>query len=89
MTSDEKYAIQSMAMDLKRVSIGLQRDSIVMAERFLTEAQKREKEITHSRCPDYISNILKKIKLLKLENHLKNAEDAQMYSTLLQNFSSR
>ncbi|MDO8512924.1 MAG: hypothetical protein Q7S37_00255 [bacterium] len=89
MTFDEKYAIQSMAMDLKRISLGLQRNSVIMAERFLTEAQKREKEISYSSCPEYITNILKKIKIINLKNNSKIAEDAQMYSTLLQNFSSR
>lgn len=89
MTHAEKYAMQSMAMDLKRVSIGLQRNSTLMAERFLTEAQKREKEISPTSCPGYIRNILKKINKLNFQNNSQIAEDAQMYSTLLQNFSSQ
>lgn len=87
MTSSEKFAIQSMAMDLKRVSLGVHNNSFRMAERFLKEAKKREQEISGCFFPSYINKILKKICKLKIKRNIKIAEDVMMYSTLLQNFS--
>lgn len=85
MTSSEKFAIQSMAMDLKRVSLGIHNGSYTMAERFLEEAKKRKDEINGS-YPAYIANIFKLINRIELKKK-NSAEDAMMYSTLLQNFS--
>jgi len=85
MTSTERYAIQSMSMDLKRVALGVNSGSIVMAEKFLAEAKKRKSEIK-SDYPKYILDIFSHIDQLEIKRK-KTAEVAMMYSTLLQNFS--
>jgi len=89
MTKNAKLAIQSMAMDLKRVSLGLQRNSLTMAERFLEEARKRKKEINLSAYPDYIARLVQKVSTLRLKEKDKLSEDCLMYSILLQNFASK
>lgn len=81
-----KIALSSLAMDLKRVALGYYRGSDAMAKRFLEEALKREKEIDRSLVKPYISTVLDQIKSIRQKkNKLDIAEDALMYSTLLQN----
>lgn len=87
MTSTEKYAIQSMAMDLKRVSLGIYNESLPTAVRFLKEAKARQREVGGSLRPKYINNILEKISKFEVKPDEKTAEDALMYSTILQNYS--
>ena len=41
---DQKTIIESLAMDLKRVALGLHKGSNAMANRFKEEAQKRESD---------------------------------------------
>ncbi len=76
-----KYILESLASDLKRVALGKYRGSNSMAKRFLTEALKRKKEIDMEKIAPYIKRIIKKI------NTRINEEDALMYSTLLQNYT--
>lgn len=76
-----KYILESLASDLKRVALGLQRGSNTMAERFLLEARNRKKEINSEELAPYINKLLN-----NLDNNV-NAEDALMYSTLIQNYT--
>lgn len=76
-----KFILESLASDLKRVALGLHRGSNAMAKRFLEEVLKRKNEVEVKEVKPYISKIL---------NHLnKNmrSDDALMYSTLIQNYT--
>lgn len=85
-----KIALGSLALDLKRVAIGFHRGSDAMAERFLEEALKRKQEIDEQSVKPHIRKILAGIKLLSGRKKKGDiAEDALMYSTLLQNAASR
>ena len=75
--------IGALAMDLKRVSLGLYNGSGSVADRFWKEAIKRKSEIETSKVPDYISNLLKDL------GSKKDFEKLLMYSTLLQNYSQK
>lgn len=84
-----KIALGSLALDLKRVAIGFHRGSDAMAERFLEEALKRKQEIDEQSVKPHIRKILAGIKLLSSrKKKMDIAEDALMYSTLLQNAAS-
>lgn len=86
-----KVELGSLAMDLKRVAIGFHGGSDAMAKRFLKEALKREKEIDRKLVKPYLRTILDQVKYIghRKDKHATNklgiAEDALMYSTLLQN----
>jgi hypothetical protein len=73
--------IGALAMDLKRVSLGLYNGSTSVADRFWEEAIKKKSEIETSKVPDYICSLLKDLK------NKKDFEKLLMYSTLLQNYS--
>ena len=77
---DEKIILGALSSDLKRVAMSLYRNSQVVADRFLEEAIKRKKEIKKNSLPPYLSFLLNKIKKKMV------AEDALMYSTLIQNY---
>jgi glutamine amidotransferase PdxT len=84
---DNKTTLESLAMDLKRVAMGYQRNSLKMATRFYEEARKRKNEVDMTKTKPYINNVLSKIELLDQENNEKKAEDALMYSTLIINYT--
>lgn len=84
----QKVLVESLAMDLLPVALGLQRGSLKMAERFKLEALARFNELT--------SGDIKNEKLTKLLARMKAAlesdrsdkyEDILMYSVLVQNFA--
>lgn len=77
------FILQSLASDLKRVALGMQRGSTVMAMKFLNEALKRKNEI----CMTLVAPYIKKV-LARLDKDI-DAEDALMYSTLIQNYTQR
>lgn len=84
MTS--KFALSSLAMDLKRVAIGYNLGSTAFADRFLSESLKRKREINLDTVKPYVANLLKKIPDIKhIEKDKDKAEIALMYSTLFQN----
>ncbi|MDO8610461.1 MAG: hypothetical protein Q7R95_07980 [bacterium] len=78
---ENKYILESLSSDLKRVAIGLYRGSNTMANRFLIEALKRKKELNQEKLAPYIQKILNNI------NTNIDSEKALMYSTLLQNYT--
>lgn len=83
---NNKIALSSLALDLKRVAIAYHRKSEKVAERFFDEALKRKKEIDLSKIKPYVAVLLSKFESIKLEkDHQKRAEDALMYSFLFQN----
>ncbi|MDP3974434.1 MAG: hypothetical protein Q8P65_00410 [bacterium] len=78
-----KFILESLASDLKRVAIGKQRGSDIMAQRFLKEAIKRKNEVDLKIVAGYIKKLLNNL------NKDINAEDALMYSTLIQNYTRK
>lgn len=84
--NSSKEIIESLAMDLKRVSLGLQRDSVKMAQRFKQEALAREEELKAYSLPLYIQKLLEGSKKSLADDKV---EDILMYSTLFQNFAQK
>lgn len=83
---NNKIALSSLAMDLRRVALGYHRGSVKMAERFLNEALMREAEIDKAKIKPYLQELLTKVKDLQaIADEQKKAEDALMYSILFQN----
>ncbi|OGG15625.1 hypothetical protein A2866_04440 [Candidatus Roizmanbacteria bacterium RIFCSPHIGHO2_01_FULL_39_8] len=78
-----KFILESMASDLKRVALGLHRGSKKMASRFLEESLKRKDELNMSEVAPYLKKFIS-----KLDGKIE-AEDALMYSTLIQNYSQK
>lgn len=86
MDSKTLDSLGALALDLKRVSLGLQSGSSAMAERFMQEAMARKKEIDTSSVDTYIVKLLDRMEeSFRIPDRLKKAEDALMYSTLFQN----
>lgn len=78
-------SLSSLALDLNRVAMGLNRGSVKMADRFYQEALDRKAEIRNDQIPEYIRAIMLKIdENKKLDK--KFAEEAMVYSILLENF---
>lgn len=83
---NNKIVLSSLAMDLERVALGYYRKSFIMADRFLEEALKRSQEIDRGEVKPHIAKVLNEIESLRLQKDKdKAAEDALLYSTLLQN----
>lgn len=82
-----KLVLASLAMDLKRVALGLHRGSSAMGVRFMQEAQKRKSEVDPSAMPAYMQSILEKVGHILQNQTDRTAEDALMYGTLLQNYT--
>ncbi len=84
-----KYILESLASDLKRVALGLHRGSFTMADRFSKEALKRRQELKMDELKPYMKTLLNKLdaSLVGKQNE-KKAEDALMYSTLIQNYTT-
>ena len=78
---ENKYILESLASDLKRVALGLHRGSNNMAEKFLTEALKRKSEVEITKVSPYIKNILVRL------NRNIDPDNALMFSTLIQNYA--
>ena len=85
--NNQKIIIESLAMDLKRVALGLYRGSYTMANRFKEEALKRSKELENQKIEGYLGKLITGMKKSLLRDDDRVAEDALMYSTLLQNFT--
>jgi hypothetical protein len=82
---NNKVILGSLALDLKRVALGYYKGSDKTAGIFLEEALKRTQEVDSNNLKPYLKNILDKISELKSLDKQKLAEDALMYSTLIQN----
>lgn len=84
---NNKVALESLAMDLKRVALGYQRNSLAMATQFYEEALKRKNEIDQTSLKPYVRKLLDKVDLLSNNSTGAIAEEALMLSTLLQNYT--
>ncbi len=84
---NNKIALESLVMDLKRVALGYHRGSLGMAHRFSDEALKRKGEIDLMTVKPYIKNLLNKLDIvLTYKDTNKIPDDTLMTSTLLQNY---
>lgn len=87
---NNKIALESLVMDLKRVALGYHRGSVVMAKRFSEEALKRKQEIDKDTVKPYVKKLLQSLDhILEEKDEQKIAEDALMLSTLLQNYTQK
>lgn len=84
---NQKIIIESLAMDLKRIALGLHRNSFAMANRFKEEAFKRARELESQNPSDYLKKLLSYMKKMIQGSDDRVAEDALMLSTLFQNFA--
>ena len=88
--TDQKIILSSLALDLKRVALGLNRGSQNMAARFSEEALVRKRELNINKVQPYLAKLLSGVeRSLAGEDNQKKSEDALMYSTLLQNYSQK
>jgi len=85
---NEKIIISSLAMDLKRVALGLYHKS-PSAEVFKKEAFKRGEELENFVKDTKAQKLWQKTKVVLKSNSDRTAEDALMYSTLFQNFVTK
>ena len=76
-----KFILESLASNLKRVALGKHRGSVKMAARFMSEALKRKQEVDEGELDSYMKKILSKV------SPSLDAEEALMYSTLIQNYT--
>lgn len=83
---NQRIIIESLAMDLKRIALGLHRGSFAMAKRFKEEALKREAELERQKPDQYLKILLRGSKKALQNEDGRVAEDALMYSTLFQNY---
>ncbi len=77
---NNRIILSSLAMDLKRVALGLHSKSYKTANRFLVEAMKRKTEVNSEELLPYMKTVLKHVDAT-IED-----EDALMYSTRIQNY---
>ena len=84
---DTKILTAALSMDLLRVAIGLHQGSLKMAERFREEALKLSDSLENMPCDDYLKRLVRNSKKVLNRKDDKVAEDALMYSVLLQNFA--
>lgn len=83
--SNQKIIIESLAMDLKRVAIGMQQGSAGMANRFKEEALQRGEELEKFKPNGYVLKLISGTRETLLSKDPEAYEDALMYSTLFQN----
>lgn len=83
---DKKIIVASLAMDLKRVALGLYRGSSSAAI-FKKEALQRGHELEQFIPDPNIQKLWRKTKQVLQSDSERVAEDALMYSTLFQNFA--
>ncbi len=86
--NEQKVVLELLAMDLRRVALGIQRGSFAMAKRFADEALKRKQEIDEQRLDPYMVKLLNSFdnNIVHLEKD-RVGEDALMLSVLIQNYA--
>jgi hypothetical protein len=85
MTTLELLAAASM--DLKRSALGRYRGSNLMAQKFTAEALKKLQTVPLSDVPTYMKTLIQRIiTSMNEKKDLHFADDALMYSTLIQNY---
>lgn len=87
--TEQRIIIESLAMDLKRVALGLQRGSTKMGDRFTVEALRREEELERQKIDGYVRKLIAGCRKSLQANNDRTAEDVLMYSTLFQNYAQK
>lgn len=87
--NNQKIIIESLAMDLKRVALGLHRNSLQMAERFKQEALKRQGELKVFSHDKYLAKLVQSTQKTLSSNNERVAEDFLMLSVLFQNYAQK
>lgn len=83
-----RNSLASLALDLNRVALGLNRGSKKMARRFFQEALVRKSEVNTLEVPVYIKKVMSKIDSNRnLDNQF--AEEALVYSILIENYVTK
>lgn len=84
--TQSQLKLAALSMDLKRVALSYYGDSLPTAIRFTDESLNKARTIESSQVPKYVKKILVNLEaILKQGDTQKVAEDALMYSTILQN----
>ena len=84
---DTKMLTQALSMDLLRFALGLHGGSFDMATTFKNQALKLSNSIAEKRPRGYLAKLIKDTQDVLIRDDDKVAEDALMYSVLLQNFA--
>ena len=83
---DAYKKLAALSMDLKRVALGYHSKSNQTASRFVEESLKKIHDINSDDFPPYLQKLLANTEhVITQKDKQKVAEDALMYSTLLQN----
>lgn len=78
--------LAALSMDLKRIALSYHGNSVHTASRFTAESMSKVKHINQTNLPTYVKKILGSLgDILNQKDKQKVAEDALMYSTILQN----
>lgn len=90
MINTSSVLLQNIALDLDRISTSLSRNSFAVAKRFDQEVIKQQKQINSLGLPIYIKKIVSALpQALSQKDTTQKADDALMYSVLLQNFVAK
>lgn len=89
MTTDQKIIIGSLALDLKRIALGLYRDSRYTANTFKKQAINRMDELEQYESDAYTQQLVNQTKKSLSILEKNRAEDLLMYSTLFQNLTQK
>lgn len=79
---NNKMVLMSIASDLKRVAMGLHRNSKTTIDKFTQEVLCRKQEIDISLLDKYMQDWIAKLDLA-----VSNPDDALLLSTVIQNYS--
>lgn len=83
---DNGKVLSLIAMDLKRVALGLHSKSYKTAERFLNEALKHKEQLQLDELAPYLRKILNSMELLGKREESLRAEEALLLSVRIQNY---
>ncbi|KKR72819.1 MAG: hypothetical protein UU81_C0006G0010 [Microgenomates group bacterium GW2011_GWC1_41_8] len=82
-----RIILGSLALDLQRAAIGYYQGSDKIAARFYGEAIERINELDNQSIKPYLRKHIQSVINLKNQKDIrKKAEDALMYSTIVQNY---
>lgn len=84
-----KTELLALVSDLRRVCLGIQRESKTMSARFAQEAQRDLANIPKGQLKPYIQDILQKLEVsvLAKPNSEEKAEECLTYSVILRNYA--